>query len=181
MKKCPYCAEEIQDEAIVCRYCGRQLEYKLTPSEELAKRREDVLNYAIARAQSQGWVLISNSGGVAQLKKPKDNFSWGCFILGLILAIIVGIIYVIYYAVQKEEIMTLTTNEQGELVVRGVSTSVVAGLFGQQSITAPQTPEEAKAAEKSTIKALLILILIIGGVVLLIIAIAVILSNLPHQ
>jgi len=141
VKKCPYCAEEILYDAVVCKHCGRELVHIPTAAEALTLSKAAMVHDASLACQNKGWILLSESNGVVQLLKPK-KFSWLLFLalcgFGFEMAFLPGIIYLIYHTVRKPKTVVFSSDENGSLLIDG-KTDVPR--FLQKTLGVAQQPE----------------------------------------
>jgi len=148
MKTCPFCAEDIQDEATVCRYCGRNLN---APQPLDTSALKSKLDEVIQRYTSYGYAIASRTEMSAIMERYQP-FNWGILVLYIIVFFPLAIAYAFPAARGK------------------FSVSLSVGLDGNVTEYGGTIAEMEKAQKRSKVTGWVVLGLIVAAVICIVFA-----------
>lgn len=109
---CPFCAEEIQPEAIKCRHCGEMLD----GSREAEAKQNQGIEKKIAEYVRNGYLIQHRDESRVQLLKKK-KFSFLMWLFWWIAGGILGLVffplffapgfYILYHIIRKDKVVNL--------------------------------------------------------------------------
>lgn len=102
MKKCPFCAEEVQEEAVVCKHCGNNLTQPSADSDVADKFNGPRTLY---KRQAQTYRFDDLGPNAFSLYSKPTGVSVLLSLLLLLLGLLPAIIYWIVKVTQKEKLV----------------------------------------------------------------------------
>ncbi len=105
MKKCPFCAEEIKDEAIKCRHCGELLNQENRNIK--SNRFNSFAEFLKQKYPAYTVVSENNEKDYIILNKQVNNFNGIVFIILLLFWVLPGLIYALA-TLNGRKILSLT-------------------------------------------------------------------------